>query len=341
MLRKLRLNTLEDRTAAAVWSGGGADANWMTPENWVGDVAPVAGDVLIFPDGAARIANTNNFTAGTNFASLSVSGTGYNITGNAVALTAGVSADIANGVSTLGLELDGAGGFTKAGAGTLALAGANTYSGPTAVNAGFLDVRSNAALGATGAGNETVVNDGGTLSFCAVDTVTTLNVGEAITFSGLGAPALPTGTSGALKSQSGRIVLNGALTLGADSSIVANNGSELTITQGIGEAGGPCLEPARHPHHLLADCGQHLHGHNRCRHECDLQRQRRQHDDRREQRHASGHRHGGTRASQRRQRLCRHGGCAVNQRNADCRRVQLESPAPPSTFSPRPVARTN
>ena len=33
------------------WDGGSTvDSNWSTPENWVGDIAPQAGDNLVFPD---------------------------------------------------------------------------------------------------------------------------------------------------------------------------------------------------------------------------------------------------------------------------------------------------
>src|SRR5687768_18159222 len=44
-----------------VWDGGSStDSNWMTAANWAGDVI-TGGDHLIFPGGAARTTNTNNF----------------------------------------------------------------------------------------------------------------------------------------------------------------------------------------------------------------------------------------------------------------------------------------
>ena len=50
----------------AIWDGapdaGGtsADANWTTASNWVGDVAPVAGDDLYFPAAAAQEVDVND-----------------------------------------------------------------------------------------------------------------------------------------------------------------------------------------------------------------------------------------------------------------------------------------
>jgi len=65
------------------WSGSGSDSNWMTAANWVGNVAPVAGDNLVFPAGAAQLSTTNNFPAGTGFNSVIISGNGYSFAGNA------------------------------------------------------------------------------------------------------------------------------------------------------------------------------------------------------------------------------------------------------------------
>jgi len=61
------LSTLESRTvpAIATWDGGGADANWTTAANLVGDAAPMPGDDLVIPVGTQQLVKSNNFPAGT------------------------------------------------------------------------------------------------------------------------------------------------------------------------------------------------------------------------------------------------------------------------------------
>ncbi len=102
--------------------------------------------------------------------SLAGAGTVTN-SGAAKTLTAG------NATSTVfsGVIQDGAGatGFTKAGAGTLTLSGANTYTGATTVNAGTLKAASGSALG-TGAGG---VTNNATLDIGS----TALNIGGTYT----------------------------------------------------------------------------------------------------------------------------------------------------------------
>jgi hypothetical protein len=91
----LRLDRLETRRAPAVatWDGGGANANWTTAANWVGDVAPNPGDDLVFPFGTARLVNVNDFPAGTAFRSLKIIGPTHRLTGNGIALAAGLSVE--------------------------------------------------------------------------------------------------------------------------------------------------------------------------------------------------------------------------------------------------------
>jgi hypothetical protein len=62
---------------ARVWDGGGADNYWITAANWAGNVAPLPGDDLVFPTGAAQLESVNNFPSGTAFGSIIVSGSGY------------------------------------------------------------------------------------------------------------------------------------------------------------------------------------------------------------------------------------------------------------------------
>ena len=72
-------NTLTQLVSLATmtWSGGGADAKWSTAANWAGDVAPLAGDNLVFPVAAANFDNINDYPSGTQFGSITVFGTGY------------------------------------------------------------------------------------------------------------------------------------------------------------------------------------------------------------------------------------------------------------------------
>lgn len=52
------------------WDGGGSDNNWSTPENWIGDVAPSAGDSLVFA-GKTRLETVNDYVDGTAFLDIS------------------------------------------------------------------------------------------------------------------------------------------------------------------------------------------------------------------------------------------------------------------------------
>ena len=79
--------------------------------------------------------------SGTAANKLTLAGTSPTITVNALA--AGQSA-------TVSAVIDGSTGFTKAGAGTLVLAAANIYSGPTDISAGVLNVASLSDYGVAG-----------------------------------------------------------------------------------------------------------------------------------------------------------------------------------------------
>src|SRR5207302_1501894 len=103
--RPFRFLRLEDRLAPAIptWDGGGADNQWTTAANWAGAVAPQPGDNLVFPSGAAQLANVNDFAAGTLFGSLSFTALDYRVSGNAIMLGGGgISVNAPRGSTGLG-----------------------------------------------------------------------------------------------------------------------------------------------------------------------------------------------------------------------------------------------
>jgi len=77
-------------SAVRTWDGGGANANWSTAANWVGDVAPVAGDSLVFPVTSAQYTATNNLSS-LVFNSMTIEGGNYTIGGSGLTLSNGLT----------------------------------------------------------------------------------------------------------------------------------------------------------------------------------------------------------------------------------------------------------
>ena len=163
----LAWDVLESRLAPAVSTWSGAVSNlWSDSGNW--DVPPAAGNDLVFPAGAANLANTDDLTAGDQLRLVDHRGKRLHDRrqrdradrhGRFVASERqqhGRSADQrerdwtparspsirAGPTLVLGGAISGSAGLTKAGAGVLDLTGASTYSGTTTVSGGVLDVDS-------------------------------------------------------------------------------------------------------------------------------------------------------------------------------------------------------
>ena len=135
------------------------------------------------------------------------------------------------GFTQLNGVISGSGGLTDSltgngstGGGGVDLIGANTYSGVTNIGAGATLVINNvSALGATGAGNGTVVASGGELDINALASGTTA---ENITISGTGV------SSGGAIRVVGSLNLSGAISLGADALILNTNATYVSNLTG-------------------------------------------------------------------------------------------------------------
>src|SRR5262245_26462433 len=116
-----QLEVLEDRVVPAVrvWDGGGATNLWTDRFNWQGDLAPTAGDDLVFGPGAdpTSLTSTNDFGANAAFNSITFHAGGYTLLGNALSLgVGGVTYDVPGATGQafidLGLVLPGLRNFT-------------------------------------------------------------------------------------------------------------------------------------------------------------------------------------------------------------------------------------
>lgn len=165
-------------SATKTWDGGGANNNWQTAANWANDVAPVAGDDLVFPANAAQFSVNNNFGFLTNFNSLTFQGGSYTVGGNVFRLSNGLVvgggiqtfnvAIVLNGMQTFNISdpsavvtfgfldfgtskltidgsgtllvgiINGSGALEKRGLGIAYVAGSISYSGAFSVLGGIL-----------------------------------------------------------------------------------------------------------------------------------------------------------------------------------------------------------
>ena len=161
--------------ATKTWTGGGATPwNWSDLNNWGGVSAPVAGDDLVFPAGPTNLTTNNDYTAGTVFNSITLSGGGYTLAGNSVSITSSTTDNNSSATGTaISLVLVGAMSFTKSGTGTTTLSGANTFSGGVTLNAGGLNINNsgtNSSNSAIGTGPFTI--NGGTIDNTSSGNVT-------------------------------------------------------------------------------------------------------------------------------------------------------------------------
>ncbi len=198
----------------------GTPTAWNTTDadNWLEGVTPSAftnGDTVVFSDVGAGAVNIN--AAGVAPGSVRV--------------------DTDNFYFFNGGAIDSGGGLTKDGIGTLTLQNANTYAGPTAVNAGALRIDGAGSLAASSVS----VNNTATLEGSGVvSSQVTINAGATIS-PGVGiSPG--TLTLGSLKLESGSITEFDLLSPGVNDRLqVTGGGGNLTINGGsvrFRDAGG-------------------------------------------------------------------------------------------------------
>jgi autotransporter-associated beta strand protein len=247
--RPLTLIPLEERVtpASLTWTGGGSDTNWSTAANW-GGATPQAGDSLSFGDLGGSITSTNDMTAGTSFASITIAGAGYTISGNSVALTGDVTTTYSSGLSTLGFDVElgggdvsvssggmltmsgiisGTAGLAISGGGTLSLTGSssNTYSGSTSLSAGVLNL--NKTVGHVSVTGNLSIGTGSTTS-ASVIVLQDEQIADTGTISLSGANAILSLTNGFDETVAG-LSLNGGMVMIGTGSLDVGAGGVTTL----------------------------------------------------------------------------------------------------------------
>ncbi|HEY8064885.1 MAG TPA: autotransporter domain-containing protein [Methylosinus sp.] len=170
-------------------------------------VVPVGAEVLIasrFPYlttaqlrdvlATTELASGQPLDDGSGYARLNLfaAADGYGSFGSQVSVTMNAALGGFNAKDAWNNDISGAGGLTLNGTGRLTLTGTDSYTGPTIVNGGTLEVagsivsastvNAGGALAGAGTIGNVTVNSGGTLAPGAVDTIGTLTVKGALAF---------------------------------------------------------------------------------------------------------------------------------------------------------------
>lgn len=163
--------------AEQVWLDGGPDKVWsVSALNWDAGAGWVNGNTARFTGaGGTQAGETIDVSGDVTVAGMTFETNGYVIADadadGTLTLdgTPQIAVTSATAVAVIQETLAGNGGFTKTGAGILQLAAPNTYAGVTRVAEGTLRLSKSVpdALGATGSGNETIVEDGATLDIAS------------------------------------------------------------------------------------------------------------------------------------------------------------------------------
>lgn len=223
--------------ADQVWFDASADNTWSTNAlTWDAGALWVNGNGAVFSGAGGTVAGeTVEVSNDVVVAGIAFQTNGYVIAdadGNGTLTLAGAPSVVAvanAGDAAVVSEVVAGNGFQKTGAGRLQLTAANTYTGVTTVSAGTLRLNANTAsvLGASGAGNHTVVEDGATLD---VYSAYSGNVNEDFVIQGAGVGGLGalvnTGPTPYYNVGYRNLTLTGAATLGGSQRFdMAGNGT--------------------------------------------------------------------------------------------------------------------
>jgi fibronectin-binding autotransporter adhesin len=197
----------------AVFNG---EATFDTAANWDTGLVPTANTTAVIVSGTADLNGAMKNVAGLTL----LGGTLGDTAGTPGSITSTTAYNLQNG--TISAKLAGTVGLTKTSTNTVLLSGANSYSGPTAVDAGTLELGNNGALGdgtsvVTVSGENTILNvstynptvGGFTLTSGTIQGTGTIT--SATTFdlqSGIVSAKLG-GTAGLTKTTTGTVTLNG------------------------------------------------------------------------------------------------------------------------------------
>jgi len=231
--------------AEQVWLDDGPDDVWsVSAPNWDAGAAWVNGNTARFTGaGGTQDGETVDVSGDVTVAGMTFETNGYVIADadadGTLTLSGGSEVRVVNAedAAVVSTSVGGA-GFTKTGPGLLQLSGSNTFAGVVRVAEGTLRLSkwNPAALGATGAGHGTVVDDGATLDIYGAFT-NNLNRAEDLTLVGSGVDGLGalvnTGSGSMNSGFSGTTTLLGDTTIGCFSRIdfrgpVAGGGHTLT-----------------------------------------------------------------------------------------------------------------
>lgn len=200
------------------WTRTTTGGNWSDLSNWQSGTG--------YADGTGAVATlsatgtqTVNLDTNVTLGGIAFSNGTYTISsnnGSAITLATSTGTPNLSSTGTISATLAGTQGFTMnpGGTRTLTLSGANTYSGVTTLTNGNLNIRSNSALGATGAGNGTVVSQNSG-AFPQLHVANNITNSEDITFrmNQTGAAAGSLVGSNLLYNDSGVNTLGGAIVL--------------------------------------------------------------------------------------------------------------------------------